>query len=228
MHEVTAQNEINTVLPSVRLNFILNKLMKDNHLDDRALSKLTGIAFQNINRLRNNPKANPTTLTLLPIARFFNITIGQLIGEEPLEESILPNILSPQIIQSNKVPIISWNNIKNWLDGIFHIDLYEQNEWISTMQDVSESTFALKVMSDKFFPVISRGSSIIIETKRIIKEENLVLLDLNDEITIKQIFKNGDDTYIKSLNPEIKSLTKIEGFKVLGIIIEIRYLPIME
>lgn len=225
MEEILLKGAVSLEKPSEKLNIILAKLMKENHLDDRALSKLTGIAFQNINRLRTNPTANPTTATLIPIARFFNITIGQLIGEEELVSDSLPHILLPQAIESNKVPVIGWNNIRRWLDGTLHIDLFDQTDWVATMQNVSKSTFALKVTGNNFFPIINNGSCIIIETKQKIKEENLVLLELDDEITIKQIFKNGNDTYIKSLNPEIKGLKKVENFTVLGIIIEIRYLP---
>ena len=59
----------------------LPKLLKDNNIKPQVLSKETGVPLVTINRLMKDVKANPTISTLLPISRYFNININQLIGE---------------------------------------------------------------------------------------------------------------------------------------------------
>ena len=53
-------------------------------LSSSALARKTGVHATNIKRIRNNEQANPTVTTLLPLARYFSISLSQLIGDEVL------------------------------------------------------------------------------------------------------------------------------------------------
>ena len=54
--------------------------MNEYKIDDRKLAKLTGVSFPTIARLRNNAEVNPTATVLLSLAKFFGITVSQLLG----------------------------------------------------------------------------------------------------------------------------------------------------
>lgn len=59
----------------------LKKLMDLHQINDKVLSGSTGVPAANISRLKNNLTCNPTLGTLLPIAKYFGITVSELIGE---------------------------------------------------------------------------------------------------------------------------------------------------
>src|SRR5579863_7222932 len=86
--------------------------MEDNRISLSVLHRNTGIAIPTIKRLQSDPTTNPTITTLLPIAHFFNISISQLIGTEPLPSGI-------KGYKENKtfwlkVPLISWEKAIDW------------------------------------------------------------------------------------------------------------------
>jgi transcriptional regulator with XRE-family HTH domain len=64
------------------LSKILSKLMEENGIDDAILARNTGVPAATIARLRANPKANPTASTLRPLAKFFNLSVSQLLGDD--------------------------------------------------------------------------------------------------------------------------------------------------
>ena len=71
---------------TLKLNYILSKLMSNSSIDDTLLSKETGIPISTIKRMRLNEEANPTSTTLAPIASYFKITIDQLLGLSPIDQ----------------------------------------------------------------------------------------------------------------------------------------------
>lgn len=59
----------------------LKKLMDLHQINDKDLSDSTGVPTANISRLKNNLTCNPTLGTLLPIAKYFGVTVSELIGD---------------------------------------------------------------------------------------------------------------------------------------------------
>ena len=60
----------------------LKRLMKRYAIEDTELSKETGVPAPTINRLKNNAQMNPTLRNLLPIAKYFKVSVEELVGEE--------------------------------------------------------------------------------------------------------------------------------------------------
>ena len=61
---------------------VLKQLMFKHDINESQLSHITGVSKSNISRLKNDPQCNPTMNTLIPIAKHFEITVSELIGEE--------------------------------------------------------------------------------------------------------------------------------------------------
>ncbi len=169
------------------LSSILTDLMKYYDLDERSLSKLTGIAHTNISRLKLNPEANPTITTLIPIAKAFNITVGQLIGEEYLNIKHLPKKLTQVFrLNINKVtqkslPILMMDDLKNKF-SFENMNLHEHKTWLTLSipqsQSLSDKAFALKntslICSD--FP---KDTILIIDPDVKPVDEDSILININ-------------------------------------------------
>lgn len=75
------------------LRFILRQLMISAGLSHAQLARALNIPTSTLSKLLNAPNLAPRIDTLLSIARYFNISIEQLIGEKPLDSSEFKEIL---------------------------------------------------------------------------------------------------------------------------------------
>jgi len=208
------------------LGILLSSLMEECDIDDATLSRETGIPASTISRMRLNPDANPTASTLRPIAKFFGISISQLLGDEPLPKDRLPGTHHPSSFTSSIMPVIDWSWVIGWVnhdDALFKDKL---THWISTEKMVGSKTFALIVPTDLFGLAFRKGSIIIIDPDKPAHDGDLVLLRMQNErnILLRQFLKDGNDTYIRSVNPEMKGIKLLTGdYQFLGVVIETRF-----
>lgn len=68
-----------------KLRFVLQKLIKDAGLNEKKLAEALGMPPTTLNQLLNADTLSPRVDTLLPIAKYFNISIEQLIAKQPLK-----------------------------------------------------------------------------------------------------------------------------------------------
>jgi len=59
---------------------VLGNLLRKHNMKSKDLSEQTKVPTMTIIRLLKNRNANPTLATLLPIAKYFKITINELCG----------------------------------------------------------------------------------------------------------------------------------------------------
>src|SRR5688572_30667176 len=98
-----------------KLSDNLNLLMAEVHISADELSRRTGIPASTIKKIRNRYNPNPTLATLIPLAQFFSVTLGQLVGDEPLPENRLQGLHQNNVIMSQtNLPIISWQEAITW------------------------------------------------------------------------------------------------------------------
>ena len=208
------------------LKDVLSLLMIECDIDDAKLSREIGIPASTISRMRLNSDANPTASTLRPIAKFFSISISQLLGDEPLPKNRLPGTHNPTYFTSVRMPIINWNQINEWVEHKGRNLKWKLNNWVSTEKNIGVGSFALSINTDSFGIAFRKGSTIIVDPERTPLDGDLILLKTNDdnEVLLKQILTDGNDKYIRSVNPEMKG-TKLlnEHCKILGVVIETRF-----
>src|ERR1700730_4201865 len=88
--------------------------MTEARISASQLSKNTGLPTTTIKRIRSNANANPTLVSLLPIAAFFRISLSQLIGEEDIPANIIKGTFSSNQKLWTRVPIITWEQAILW------------------------------------------------------------------------------------------------------------------
>jgi hypothetical protein len=80
----TTTRALNLAIKPPRISMVLTKLLQDHRMKLNELSTTLKIPYPTLYQLVNQEEAYPRLSTLLPIARFFKITLGQFVGEEPL------------------------------------------------------------------------------------------------------------------------------------------------
>lgn len=208
------------------LNRSLTLLMTECDIDDASLSRETGIPASTISRMRLNSDANPTASTLRPIAKFFSVSISQLLGDEPLPKERLPGTHNPTYFTAVRMPVISWDLIVDWIDNEGANIKGKLTKWISTEKEIGYNSFALPISTDSFGLAFRKGSMIIVDPERNPLDGDLVLLKAHgdNDIFLKQFLVDGTDIYIRSVNPEMKGMELLsDQYKIIGVIIETRF-----
>lgn len=208
------------------LKDMLSSLMEECDIDDAQLSRETGVPASTISRMRINSSANPTASTLIPISKYFSISINQLLGDEPLPPNRLPGTHNPTYYTSARMPVIEWDWIASWIENRGESIKEKLRNWISTEKEVGPNTFALIIPTDSFGLAFRKGSTIIVDPAGTPQDSDLILVQADDEndVLLKQFLMDGKDTYIRSVNPEIKSVVRLEKtHKIIGVVIETRF-----
>jgi SOS-response transcriptional repressor LexA len=176
--------------------------------------------------MRINSNANPTASTLRPISKFFSISISQLLGDEPLSKERLPGTHNPTYYTSARMPIIEWDWIMNWVETQGENIKEKLQTWISTEKEVGPNSFALIISTDSFGLAFRKGSTIIVDPSQSPIDGDLILVknETDKNILLKQFLMDGHETYMRSVNPEIKSVMPLtKSYKIIGIVIETRF-----
>lgn len=202
------------------LSINLKTLMSLAKINASELARRTGIAQPIIHRLSTGQNTNPKLATIRPIARYFTINVSQLIGEEPL-----PNDQSLRTIPDhriwNRVPVISWKDAVTWPDSLPQ----HQNTdlpYVSTDANVSKLAYSLVIKGGAMEPLFPDGTTIIVEPKRQPNNRDFVVVRLHgeNEARLKQMIIDGNERYLKSLNPAIEDLKAApfaQGDQFLGV-----------
>src|SRR3990167_6212407 len=127
---------MNIVKSTHQLSNNLNYLLDKKKISATKLARELNLPAATIKNIRHGDNLNPTIATLSPIAQYFSVTIGQLVGEESLLEKLNVGVVL-------SVPLFSWEEVLRWPAA-------EGEQWVNFLDtDYSDSIdFALRVNND--------------------------------------------------------------------------------
>ena len=191
-----------------QLGQILVNLMEEANIDDKALSKETGIPASTIARIRHKD-SNPTLANVEPIAGFFRITIDQLLGKQPLPTERLPGEHKAQANVNAYLPVYNWHNLEKY----GHLSEKEVEKHIPTSKPYSNDAFVLQIPVSSLGLLFQKGSYVIIDPEQGIDDSDYVIVRSarTGKLTIKKLLLDGDMAYLKSVIPGINSTTGLTG-----------------
>lgn len=189
---------------------VLSELIKKFDLNALEIERLTGVPSSTIYRLLKS-SGNPTIEVLKKLASFFQITVSQLIGEEP--------------IGCRQIPLIPPHEVSNY----FKMDHEQKSKFDNIPIDfpLNQKSFASICQDSTMEPFILRNSIVIIDPEKEINNKDFVFLINKDakQPKIRQIISDGENFYLKILNSEFPSeLTKIikQEYLFIGVIVHYR------
>ena len=199
----------------IKLSHLLKQLMDKHQLTTASLARITGIGQPVIYRLVSGETDNPKIATLSPIARHFNLSISQLIGDDTL-----PNGSSEQELTLQKIPILSWEEVLHWQDNTL-----STKKFITTTQAVSVNAYALITKDTTMQPKFPENTTLLVDPDLQPKNRDYVIVNVgnNEQATFKQLLFDGSDKYLKPLNADFK-VTRIDNqpHRFLGVVTEAR------
>ena len=201
---------------------ILRTLMQEKQIDDGALAKAINMPLSSLSRIKNDPLTNPTLASLQPIARYFNITVSQLIGETALNKIRIKEPLTQNTFDIKQVPLIDWGQINDFINN----KLTDITQWLPSCMPLSEKAFALCVETDNWGEPLNKNALLIIDFQKKYNDGDYTLVKYKQgqQYFIKRILHEGADVYLQSLNPDIKLTERLKPEEQLfAVVMEIRY-----
>ena len=137
-----------------------------------------------------------------------------------LPKGKIPTEINPRIPSWNQVPLLNWEQAVVWPK----MDIDDAECLVSTDIDVGDNAFALTIKDSTMMPRFPEGTVVIIDPLQSLTDRDFAAIHIqgNRQVTFKQLLIDGEDTYIKPLNPDF-TVTRIEKpFTVLGVMVQAR------
>ena len=225
MHTVVINNQEYSQI-NKNISNILNRLLGRKKIKPTELARLTNLPQPTVQRMVSGTTTKPHLTSLEPIAKFFSISIDQLLGLEPIPW--LDNMMSPSL-QIRRVPIIEWNDVLSWLNtDIPNLKNVAHENSIISDSEIGPKAFALTVKDASMEPVFNIGTKIIVDPDKTIKDRCFVVVKFfeNNETIFRQLIIDGYDYYIKALsielvNSKLRKITPQNG-KICGVLTQTR------
>ena len=205
---------------------ILKTLMFKKNVNTSQLARELKLPQQTLQRIVSGVSPNPHGKTLKPIADFFDVSLEQLKGENPLPESMVDMGL-PTLTKSKakEVPVVDWKEIETYLKTP---EAYTVSEHVFADPRLSEEAFAITLPDSSMEPYFPKDSLLILDSKKPIKDRCFVLVKMAESqaLIFRQLLIDGEYQYLKPLNPDLNTfpmrlLSKNDN--ILGIMIEFRH-----
>lgn len=193
--------------------------MQNSKITINQLHENTGVALTTIKRMKTDNACNPTIASLLPIAYFFNITINQLIGIEPLEKEETLGVYFENRVKWKTLPLINWEDVIDWPNN----KPTNLTETVATDIDLSENSYALKVIESNWDSFLKNT---ILVVDYIIKptHHNYGIFHKKGEekASLKYVLIEDGDTYLEPVNNMYKTYPLSDQYICKGTLMQIR------
>ena len=179
----------------------LKIFMESKKLNASQLARSTGIKQPVIHRILTGDTLDPKIGTVSALANFFQVSINELVGQQKILE--------------NKIPLLTLENIQEYLTGQLH-----PTEYFNISEKESNKSIALKISDSTMLPRFPKDTVIIIDPKLNAKDRSYVIVFIVEKniSLFRQLLLDGNDTYIKPLNPDFPLLKLSSQFKIVGVV----------
>lgn len=201
---------------SEKLSQNLNLLMAEARLNAEELSRRTNLPASTIKKIRNNNDANPTLSTLAPLAKYFSLSISQLVGDEPFPESRLIGAyqVSPQAL--SQIPLISWEEALVW-----PTPSPRAFPTITTEHRYGKHAYALLVEEENW-ENLAKGTALIVDPSLSAEHRDFVIVYKSGQQlpTLRQALIDEGQLYLKPVTHGYHIVAFTPEHTILGVVVE--------
>jgi transcriptional regulator with XRE-family HTH domain len=194
-----------------KLSNHLNQLMSNERITASELGRRINLPASTIKKIRNCDTPNPTVATLLPIARYFSLTLSQLVGDETMPFYGVYGSLQ-------KIPVLSWEEAIHYPNTDFNA-----SRCIHLDPPESPLSYAL-IVNEQSLENLPEDTLLIINPELKPLHLDLVLMHKTGlpKPCLKQWIDNEGEIYLKSLISGCPFSTLNPEHVVLGVVTETR------
>src|SRR3990167_7580870 len=179
---------------------ILDRLLSQAGISEAELGRVINVPRATINRIASGKTPDPRASTLQAIAKYFNVTVDQLLGKQPL----FSNNMQPFALSATytSIPVIEWEEAPNWETVLQTIKPDNHFDWILADPNIESGKFALRIQGDSMWPQFQENTVLIIDQMRELKNRDFVIVYVkkNDEVLFRQLIVEGKSKFLKAIN----------------------------
>lgn len=194
------------------------------------LANASGIPKPTIYRILSGEQDDPRSNTVKKLAHALGITEAQLRGlDDYIDGTVVSETLSlpgPEVIE--RLPVINLRQAGNWTATIDNHYPGDTEEWRPTTVKVSKNAYALRIEGDSMinpngYPSLPPGAIVIVEPNKQPQNGDIVIARLEDsmEATIKKLVIDGNQKFLKPLNPQYPIIEINGNFTICGVAIKV-------
>lgn len=178
-----------------KISEILQKLLLDKGLHVAELARRTNLKQPTVQRIVSGIYQRPHLKSLKPLAEFFNLTVDQLLGVEPLSPFSSNDVI-------RKIPILTCEQAAKFPN----IESVDTNTKIIIDIETSEFTFGIKMPDSSMEPLFPKNSLLIIDPEKTPRDRSFIVVKLHNfhEVIFRQLLIDGKESYIKPLSPDFE------------------------
>lgn len=205
-------------MKKTKLAVTLKSLLQQLELSESELARRTGVCQPVIHRMASGETDNPKIETLRPIAKFFSISIDELIGDAPLSFSQPVFHVEEELYN---LPLLSLALAIEWPNNKTQ---FEQATTVQTDLKVSDQAYAIRLKDSTMYPMFPDGTLLIIEPMQQAVHLDFVVARLKGCQTgiFKQLLLDGKNRYLKSSNNDYRPILLGKQDKILGVMLQAR------
>lgn len=194
-----------------QLQASIRQLMMQHKISIKELHLGSGVATATIQRIRSGT-TNPTMEVLEALAKFFKISIAELLEEKQLKKE-------PLIEHVVQIPLVPWETLTCLKD-----QMKTSARYIVSELQLGKNSFALR-LEENFSPLFTKGSFIILDPDEPVENKSYILVIKNGSFSpsIKQFIIYDDKQMLVPLTPMFEAVELTKEFQVLGTIVQIKF-----
>lgn len=202
-----------------KLALVLSQLLEKFDITPTELARRTKIGQPVIHRLASGETDNPKLATLGPIANHFRISIGQLVGDEPLPQNLDIHVYKQAVL--NTLPLLEWEDLLD--ESALKKKSLKQQE-IYTEITLSKQAFALKVLDTTMRPRFPENTLLLVEPALQPNDRQYVIYHLvqQNQIVFREFLTDGKNHYLKPINSDFEKIQISSADRCLGVVVQVR------
>lgn len=202
---------------SERLIETLRALMQEQNLNETQLARAINTPQPTIHRILSGQVTDPRISTLNTIAKYFGISLDQLLGNAPIQNNETIQRVIP-------IPVIPWEEAPK--ANRFTNTLTPQNwtQWTTIDISASPTSYAL-ISRTNMSPRFPAGSLLIVdpETKPIHGDTVIVYFKTFKNITLRELMIDGHLKQLHSILSNTPPEPITNKHNILGVVIQTRF-----
>jgi transcriptional regulator with XRE-family HTH domain len=205
---------------------ILKNLMFKRGLKSAELARLTGLPQPTVHRVVEGDSTRPHQDSLKALAAFFNLTIPQLKGIDPIDE-LGVKVENPMPDGWHKIPVYTWDDIILFAKSN-KTEVQKGRAETLTNADVNDAGFLIELTDESMYPQFPAGTEIIVNTEYEPMDREMVVVYLKhlEKAFFRMILFNGAERFVRPLNPDLMPIgvekLNLEEDIIVGVFIEER------
>lgn len=171
-----------------------------------ALARRSGVGQTTIGRILRG-EVNPASENVKRLADALGVSLATLFEEDASRQTETPTLSGQGVtiapgVQLRRVPLISWAQVGSWAEAV-RTSLAKDTQGMECPRACGPRTFALRVDGESMEPKYQHGDIIYVDPDAPVAhgKDVIVMLPGRNEVMFRALLIEGDQRFVKSLNP---------------------------